>query len=48
MTKLEQQYAKMTPAQRKKATAAISAQMGMPPKKSSSGTRKSSARSRKK
>ena len=36
MTKLEREYAKMTPAQRKKATAAISDMMGMPPKKKSS------------
>lgn len=36
MTKLEQQYAKMTPAQRRKATVAISEQMGMPSKKKSS------------
>ena len=33
MTKLEKQYAQMTPAQRKKATAAIGAMMGMPKKK---------------
>ena len=32
-TKFEQAFAKMTPAQRKKATAAISDMMGMPPKK---------------
>ena len=29
MTKLEKQYASMTPAQRKKATAAVSEMMGM-------------------
>lgn len=33
MTKLEQEFAKMTPAQRKRANAAISDMMGMPPKK---------------
>lgn len=36
MTKLEKQYANMTPAQRKKATKAISDMMGMPPKKKKS------------
>ncbi len=35
MTKLEKQYQQMTPAQRKKATAAISEMMGMPKKKTS-------------
>jgi hypothetical protein len=35
MTKLEKQYASMTPAQRKKATAAISDMMGMPKKRTS-------------
>ena len=39
MTPLEKAYAKMTPAQRKRATAEISAQMGMPPKKKSSTTK---------
>ena len=48
MTKLEKQYATMTAAQRTKATAAISAQMGMPTKKKATGTRKSSGRSKKK
>ena len=33
MTKLEKQYAKMSPAQRKRTTAAISDMMGMPKKK---------------
>lgn len=40
MTKLEKQYQQMTPAQRKKATAAISDMMGMPTKKKSTGTSK--------
>lgn len=35
MTKLEKQYATMTPAQRKKATSAISDMMGMPKKRTS-------------
>ena len=33
MTNLEKKYAKMTPAERKKTAAEISAQMGMMPKK---------------
>lgn len=37
MTKLEQAYAKMTPEQKKRANAAISEMMGMPPKKKSTG-----------
>ena len=39
MTKLEKQYAQMTPAQRKKATAVISDMMGMPTKKKSSASK---------
>lgn len=42
MTNLEKKLMAMTPAQRKKAVAAISDQMGMPPKK------KTAAKSRKK
>ena len=34
MTKLEKQYAQMTPAQRKAANKAVSEMMGMPRKKS--------------
>lgn len=41
MTKLEKQYASMTPAQRKSATKAISSMMGMPTKKKSA-TKKTS------
>lgn len=36
MTNFEKAFANMTPAQRKKATAAISGQMGMLPKKKAS------------
>lgn len=40
MTNLEKAYAKMTPAQRKKATAEISKQMGtMEPKKATKKTK---------
>lgn len=39
-TKLEEAYAKMTPAQRKKATQAIGGMMGMPPKKKTTTTAK--------
>ena len=45
MTNLEKAFAKMTPAQRKKASAAISEQMGMPSKKT--GVKKSTARKKK-
>lgn len=40
MTKLEKQYASMTPAQRKKATAAISEMMGANTKKKTKRTSK--------
>lgn len=40
MTKLEQQYAKMTPAQRKAANKAISGMMGMPKKKTAGKKKK--------
>lgn len=46
MTKLEAEYAKMTPAQRKRATEAISNMMGMPPKKKKN-TKKSSSKGKK-
>ena len=41
MTELEKAFAKMTPAQKKKANAAISNQMGMPSKKKTSTSSKS-------
>jgi len=39
-TKLEKEYAKMTPAQRKAATKAISDMMGMPKKKRTAAKKK--------
>ena len=39
-TKFEQAFEKMTPAQRKKATAAIGDMMGMPKKKKKNTTKK--------
>ncbi len=47
MTPLERAYAKMTPEQRKRATEAISNQMGMPPKKKRTAAKKSSGSKKK-
>ena len=38
MTKFEKQMMSLTPAQRKKATAAVSSMMGMPTKKKPAGS----------
>ena len=44
MTPLEKAYAKMTPAERKKATAAISGMMGANTKKKAPTTKKTSTK----